>query len=349
MSTRTFAQNCWYVAACVDDVTKSEPLASTVAGEALVLYRDTSGSVVAMADKCPHRLAPMSLGRVIGDDLRCMYHGLKFGPDGTCVEIPGQPRVPKAMCIDTYAVIESDRWVWVWIGDQAKADPKLRPAELGHGPRDGAMFEGTLTFEANHLLIHDNLCDFSHVSFVHENSLGSYTGGDDFADQAPTTAYIARGIRFDRWNENVPKMGYLTNTGRMKTVDYWISYQYLLPGILLMETGVYRPGTAAKIGYKRPEGLDAFMSSMNSQAVTPIDENRTKYYYSVTHPVTEPDYQASLKFRFAMAQLGFSEDKVMIEAQQRIIDANPHDPMRGIKHDKALNHFRKLIEKSAQA
>lgn len=347
MKTTKYVQNCWYVAAYGEEVTNERPLATQVAGESLVLYRDTKGGVVAMADKCPHRLAPMSLGRVVGDDLRCMYHGLKFNPTGKCVEIPGQKTIPKKLCTEVYAVVESHQWVWVWIGNQAEADESVRPIELGHGPGDGVLVQGTLTFEANYQLVNDNLTDFSHVSFVHENSLGSYTGGDDFADQAPVMTYLENGIRFDRWNESVPVMPYLTNTGDLTEIDYWISYEYLLPGILLMETGAYPPGTAKKLDKGRPEGLEPFMSSMNSQAVTPIDEHRTKYYYSVCHPVTEPDYHESLKFRFKMAQLGFSEDKVMIEAQQRVVNENPDDLMLGIKHDKAPNHFRKLVKKAS--
>lgn len=348
MSTKNFPQNCWYVASYGHEVPQDGLLATEVAGEPIVLYRDTSGSIVAMADKCPHRLAPMSLGRVVGDDLRCMYHGLRFNPDGTCVEIPGQKKIPKSLCVQTYAVFESHHWVWLWIGDQDNVDEASRPAELGHAPVDGELLQGVLEFDANYQLVNDNLCDFSHVSFVHEKSLGSYSGGDDFADQAPVMTFLENGIRFDRWNVGLPVMGYLTNTGDLEQVDYWISYEYLLPGILLMETGAYPPGTAEKCGNKRPVDLEPFMSSLNSQAVTAIDEQRTKYYYSVTHPTDEPDHLASLEFRFKMAEMGFGEDKVMIEAQQRVVDQNPDDLMRGIKHDRAPNHFRTLVKNASK-
>ena len=77
-----WVRNTWYVAAWSHEVAGDQVLARTIMNEPLVLYRAGSGSVVAMEDRCCHRLAPLSLGRREGDDLRCMYHGMKFGPDG---------------------------------------------------------------------------------------------------------------------------------------------------------------------------------------------------------------------------------------------------------------------------
>jgi phenylpropionate dioxygenase-like ring-hydroxylating dioxygenase large terminal subunit len=87
-------RNAWYVAAWSHEISGDGLLARTIMNEPLVLYRTGNGSVVAMEDRCCHRLAPLSLGRREGDDLRCMYHGLKVGPDGRCNEIPGQTTIP---------------------------------------------------------------------------------------------------------------------------------------------------------------------------------------------------------------------------------------------------------------
>ena len=89
-----FVRNCWYATAWDFEVKHDAILARTIAGEDLVLYRKTDGGVVAFEDCCCHRHAPLSEGRIVGDDLRCMYHGLKFAPDGKCNEIPGQPTIP---------------------------------------------------------------------------------------------------------------------------------------------------------------------------------------------------------------------------------------------------------------
>ena len=89
-----FLRNGWYVAAWNREVTRERPLGRTLLGEPVVLYRRADGTPVALEDRCCHRHAPLSLGTVVGDDLRCGYHGLKFDGCGVCVEIPGQDRIP---------------------------------------------------------------------------------------------------------------------------------------------------------------------------------------------------------------------------------------------------------------
>src|SRR3984957_922710 len=86
--------NAWYVAAWSHEISSEGLHPRTIINQPLVLYRTSAGAVVAMEDRCCHRLAPLSIGRREGDDLRCMYHGLKFGPDGRCNEIPGQTTIP---------------------------------------------------------------------------------------------------------------------------------------------------------------------------------------------------------------------------------------------------------------
>ena len=61
------------------------PFATRLWGEPLVVYRDSKGELVAMADVCPHRSAPLSMGKIENDELVCMYHGWRFGEKGKCV------------------------------------------------------------------------------------------------------------------------------------------------------------------------------------------------------------------------------------------------------------------------
>ena len=90
----TYVRNAWYVAGFEMDLDAGKPLAAMILGEPLVFFRTAAGRVVALEDRCVHRLAPLSLGRCEGDHIRCMYHGLKFDADGKCVEIPGQELIP---------------------------------------------------------------------------------------------------------------------------------------------------------------------------------------------------------------------------------------------------------------
>jgi vanillate O-demethylase monooxygenase subunit len=113
-----FIRNLWYVAAWSHELSAAAPIGRVILGEPVALYRKRDGSVVALEDRCPHRHAPLSLGRVEGDDLRCMYHGLRFGCDGVCKEMPARAQPPR-LAVRTLPVVERWSWLWVWMGDAA--------------------------------------------------------------------------------------------------------------------------------------------------------------------------------------------------------------------------------------
>ena len=97
--TSGWVKNAWYVAAWTHEIAPGRIHARTIIDQPVVLYATSDGTIVALEDRCPHRFAPLSLGRLEGDHLRCMYHGLKFAPDGSCVEIPGQKMIPAGACV----------------------------------------------------------------------------------------------------------------------------------------------------------------------------------------------------------------------------------------------------------
>src|SRR5437764_1332363 len=70
-----FIRNTWYVIAWSHEVPAGELFARRVAGESIVLYRRTDGSLVALENKCPHRHAPLALGRLEGDCGRARTSG----------------------------------------------------------------------------------------------------------------------------------------------------------------------------------------------------------------------------------------------------------------------------------
>src|SRR3546814_7431325 len=86
-------------------------IALTMLGEPVVIYRKSNGEAVALENRCVHRLAPLSLGRVEGDNLRCMYHGMLFSDQGKALEIPGQDLIPERACIRSYPVVEISGWL----------------------------------------------------------------------------------------------------------------------------------------------------------------------------------------------------------------------------------------------
>src|SRR5262245_57370493 len=115
-----FIRNTWYIAAEPQEVT-ARPLARTILEKPVVLFRTESGKAVALEDRCPHRFAPLSLGKVIGERIQCGYHGAQFDASGACALVPGQNIVPPKARVVSYPIVEKHGYVWIWPGDPAGA------------------------------------------------------------------------------------------------------------------------------------------------------------------------------------------------------------------------------------
>ena len=208
--------NCWYVIAWEHEIPADGFLARTVLGEPLLVYRiasgDAAGQLTILEDRCCHRQAPLSKGRREGDCIRCGYHGLKFDASGACVEVPGLDQVPANARVKTYPVAEHNKWVFVWMGDAARADTAMLPDNFSNSGAAWHYQPGYMHYDTPYLLICDNLLDFSHLSYVHEKTLG---GSPAIAQARPTIEKIAgdtqpgqRGLRVTRHVPNVPPPPY---------------------------------------------------------------------------------------------------------------------------------------------
>lgn len=333
-------RNAWYVACWNYTLDDSGMFAITIAGEPIVIYRGESGRLVALEDRCCHRAAPLSLGRREGDDLRCMYHGLKFGPDGQCIEIPGQERIPRHACVRAYAVAEKHSWIWVWLGEPETADVGLIPESTGLDHPDYLLKCGEMNYEANYLLINDNLLDFSHLTYVHANTFGNT---QQWALTRPEIIGLDRGVRVHRWLKNeLPPRTRGTIDGHER-VDRWSSYDFLVPGILLLEAGNYPAGTADALDNGPPPAdIKPLSCSRSCQAVTPLTQDTSRYFFSFGPARASGDTQL-MERMFVMAEAAFAEDKAMIEAQQRTLAINPRVKMMPVSADAALSRFRWLL------
>lgn len=334
-----FLRNCWYVAGWSHQFAKDTLVARTMLAEPIVLYRKADGAVVALEDRCCHRLAPLSRGRLEGDDLRCLYHGLKFAPSGKCIEIPGQSFIPGRAGVRPYPVVERDCWIWLWMGDPALADPALIPSALGHDEA-WIMRTGELAYDANYELINDNLLDLTHLSYVHAKTLGR--GSMSWGNSRPSTTRLERGLRIARWVVDNPVAPYVGEPPGTRT-DSWQSYDYMVPGVFLLTSKFYRPGTAAACTMEAPdESHTPFWTSLTSQAITPITEKQSIYYFSsCLDRAHANDQQADAQID--LFRRAFDEDNAMIEAQQRVIDLTPQPRMLATSADGPLTQFRQLM------
>lgn len=333
-----YTRNDWYVGCAETDLSDGAPVAATILDERIVLWR-SGERIAALEDRCVHRAAALSLGRCEGINLRCMYHGLLFDSDGAVVEIPGQDVIPPNARVQVYPTAVRHGFVWLWMGDAAKVDRNLLPSSLkGVDFDDFATARGALDFAAEARLITDNLLDFSHVPFVHADS---FRLSDEWAKTTTSVQQLDRGVRFERWIEN--GRGKFMYNPPADPFDDWLGYDYLIPGVLMMWSGIFPAGTARALDFGRPEFSAAMgQVSTNIQAITPMTERTSRYHFMVgvhralgrgeemVGPVLDVTVQA------------FNEDKRMIEAQQHVIDRHPDRSIMPTAHDRGITLYNRL-------
>ena len=364
-------RDCWYVIAWTHEIPPAdspELFHRTVLGEPILVYRlaeaagrfgssdgavnaanAQGGQLVALEDRCCHRLAPLHKGQREGDCVRCGYHGLKFNPQGVCVEAPGILIVPEKARVKTYPVAVKNNWVFVWMGDPALADEALLPDNFSNAHPDWQNKPGYMHYDTPYLLICDNLLDFSHLSFVHASTLG---GSPMIAQAVPViektldTHGLQNGIRVTRRVPNVPAPPFYQRFRKFdEMLDRWFIYDFVLPGTLLMQSGG-RPVSDA------PDDLRRAVQLHSCQTLTPESETSTHYFFQQSHYLRKEGgggldeaSAASVTDSIFNSLIGaFNEDRDMIRAQHAVIQLNPDAPMLPLAMDSALLQFRRLLQ-----
>lgn len=157
----------WYVA-CESSALGKKPLAVTILDTPLALFRDGDGRAAALLDRCPHRMIPLSRGRITDGRLACAYHGWQFDGAGTCTAVPGlcgEPRDERRNA-RAFPVIEQQGYVWVYAaqGEPSKREPYRIPLvdETGY-----TSFRWTVDAKTSLLNAIENVFDPAHTHFVH--------------------------------------------------------------------------------------------------------------------------------------------------------------------------------------
>lgn len=165
-------RNRWY-AICPSSFVTSSPIGLKRAGEELVVWRNRSGAVFVMEDLCPHRGAPLSLGRPVGEDsLECRYHGVQVAADGIVVSVPGSPgcSLEGKQAVRTFPTQELAGAVFAWFGDELHLEPVplVPPAELVSD--EYSRFLCYAEWNTPYTYSMENNVDPMHGAFLHRQS-----------------------------------------------------------------------------------------------------------------------------------------------------------------------------------
>jgi vanillate O-demethylase monooxygenase subunit len=296
-----FLRNAWYVAAWAEDVTRAL-FPRTLLDEPILLFRKQDGSVVALADTCPHRFAPLHMGKLVGDTVECGYHGLRFDTAGHCTLNP-HGAIPAAAHIAAYPVLERHSLVWIWMGEVERADAGMVPDFSYLADLECRTVGGGMTMAAHYEILADNLLDPSHARFLHSKYL------DDDGEVTLKTMQEGELVFAKQWlpNRKVPKFfsGFLPDDP--EKIDMWIEFTWQAPSLMRNSTGI------TFVNAPRSEGVE----NIGTHILTPETEFSTHYFYANSRNYKLDDLKIDERIRQWFHDGFVLEDKVMAEAIQR--------------------------------
>jgi len=337
--------NTWYVAAWDHEVTR-KLISRKVADKPLAIYRTEDGRPVALADACWHRLAPLSMGKVLPkDEIQCPYHGIVYNSAGRCVSMPAQETINPSATVPSYPVVERHRFLWVWLGDATLANPDTIPDMHQMDHPDWAGDGLTIPVTCNYQLVLDNLMDLTHEEFVHGSSIGQaeLSESDFEVTHDDTTVTVSRWMRgIDAppfWLKNM-RDKFPGFTGK---VDRWQIIHFEAPSTICIDVGVAKAGTGAPEG-DRSQGVNGYV--MNT--ITPETARSAHYFWAFMRNYRLESQLITTQLRAGVTGV-FKEDEDMLQAQQAAIDANPDYEFYNLNIDAGGLWVRRLIERMLEA
>jgi phenylpropionate dioxygenase-like ring-hydroxylating dioxygenase large terminal subunit len=319
MSLVPTVRNIWWMAMWAQDLPAGQLVARRIMDEPLVFYRGDDGKPSALFDRCAHRWAPLSKGKVLADGhIQCPYHGLEYDQHGVCVRNPHPNyKIPPMMRVRSYPLAEKHSAIWIWMGT-GEPDASLIPdfGWLDPDAPEPIDRRNYLPMPCAWDLMVDNLLDTSHVAILHDGNLGnadmidadtiveqrgprSLTVKRDYADIPNTTFFDA--LSFHKYPRG--------------DINAWMSWD--APSCLTNNGWVKPPGGA----------MEAATGMRSCHFLTPETENTCHYHFAAMRwqPMrATPEEEAALMRLMAdMRQQAFIEqDGVMIAGQQaRILEA----------------------------
>lgn len=302
----TYLKNAWYVAALSTEVGPIELFHRKILDISILIYRKENGKPVGLHDRCPHRFAPLHLGKRQGDEVICSYHALRFDCSGKCMHSPhGDGLIPKAAVVRNFPIEEKYGLLWIWMGDKpadANTIPDFSPLDEGHPNGIGYTY---MHLKANYELISDNVMDLSHIDHVHGEII---TTRGQLSPKIPQIRDTDRSIAA-RWEwKQTPALlifaDFLPNP--KEEARHFFDITWTPPANIQLSVGANQGG--------EPLDLDGCVGQYDLHTATPETENSTHYFFVTrrNHNVEDAEYN-EIKIK-AMHAAFEDEDGPMITA-----------------------------------
>jgi phenylpropionate dioxygenase-like ring-hydroxylating dioxygenase large terminal subunit len=321
-----FLRNAWYPALWGDALRRGQTFARRILNEPLVFFRAFNGKPSVLVDACPHRFAPLHMGRVLPNGtLQCAYHGLEFDGSGACVRNPqGNGRVPHGARVKSYTVAERHHMLWVWMGESPANEamiPDFGVIERGDPVLSTALDH--IVVDANYLLIVDNLLDLTHLNYLHKGFLSA----EDPASIKITPKRQGSSIHVHTVTRNAEisallKLLWKPGGGR---ADIYQSTRWDAPGCVLITGGGTEPG----------EPLEKGTGTFGIHLLTPESMTTTHYSFAAVrwNPRSwGPERDARIRIELAQLrhQVFEEQDGALLRKQQANVFDNALRTLRPV-------------------
>jgi vanillate O-demethylase monooxygenase subunit len=208
---------------------------------------------------------------------------------------------------------------------------------------DWILPSGQLDYACHYELLNNNLTDLGHLAWVHRDSFGA---SEAWTTTLPEVTALPNGVRINRWLRDIRPIPPLGKAADYAQVDHWAQLDYYVPGVFSFYNAMFPVGTADRYDGQAPDLQDPAMlfEHYTQQAVTPMTERSTRYFFTWGPSRRHGDEQIAAIMQEVL-DVAFQEDKLMIEAQQRIIDLDPGRLPMPTVHDKGVILFQRLMQR----
>ena len=332
----SFIRNAWYVAARCGEI-GATPLARTFLNDPVVLFRNDEGQVGALLDACPHRAVPLSMGSVVDGMIRCPYHAMMFDVGGVCRYNPYAKGPPDRLKGRSFPVVERHGFVWIWMGEPTLADAD-KIVDYSLFGLDSAYTIATdyLKINADYRLVIDNLMDLAHAEFIHPETVGS--PGAYQVEQADVVRDEDSITVRTLWPDLPPNAVNRPIWTESERVDAWQDMTWRAPSNLYLDLGVNAPGKTRADGIHTP----------SAHVLTPETERTTHYFWCFARQFAPDDPSVTEGIKAVVNQAFGSEDRPILEAAQRAIDATGTRLLNLTIGDAGSAQVRRRIEQMVQ-